>query len=322
MGDIDGAFISEAENDFLAKSWRRRRRIRVLVLVAALLTALIAIGCAAASYFEVDDVLKEYLGIAADYDEELGEGVAMIGLTQTVGDFTVTIDQMFGDPHAAWIVFHVTVPERAPLRPDSEGNIYATVYGDFLSVSLDIGSQGGGYRWECVAIDDETRTKTYILGVDGTHVSLIGRKITLTFDYDWMNEVGWPTGYFHGFQDEEGKPITMEFTFSPKYRDMTKKFLVNETCDAYKVKEVRISPASTIIRIAGLPDDQHYIKGFCLTMKDGTTVEGNSSAPLKNIWWNGSIDVFIPNDQIVDPSEVKSVSFSVNGEKFYTVELD
>ena len=229
---------------------------------------------------------------------------------------------MFGDPHSAWIVFRTIIPEWAPLRPDEENDIYPMHYGDFLSVQLSTGTQGGGYGWKCINIDDEARTKTYVLKVSGTSDSLIGRKITLTFDYEWMDEVGWPTGHFYAIRDDRGNPTNIEITFQPRYRDMTKNFRVNEKYGDYEIRELRISPASTIVRIAGLPENQRYIKVCSLTMKDGNTVACYDFRPLRNLWWNGSVDVYSSNYEIVDPSEVKSVTFSVDEETFYTVDLE
>ena len=56
-------------------------------------------------------------------------------------------------------------------------------------------------------------------------------------------------------------------------------------------------------------------------MADGTEIDLLYSVKLKQLWWNDSIDIYFENSQIVDLKDVVSVSFTVDGETFYTVML-
>ena len=320
IGDIDKFFVAEAETYFSTQVGRRRTKARVLVLVAAILVAVLVVGCVTISLFEMDETLKEWLGLEGEINSDLREGGVDINETVTAGGVTVTVDQLFGDPHSLYILLHVTVAEWVPLTEDE--NIRALgAYGDFLHITISgTGTMGGGYGWRCVEIDEETRTKTYILSISSTPDDLINRKITLSLDYEWHRTENIMESHF-GNSTSDGQRVPLEISFYTKYHDMTKTFRIGESYGDYHVKELRISPVSSIIRISGLPDDQHFLKGGVLTMADGTEIDLLYSVKLKQIWWNDSIDIYFENSQIVDLKDVVSVSFTVDGETFYTVML-
>ena len=147
------------------------------------------------------------------------------------------------------------------------------------------------------------------------------KKITLEFSYSWHKpENEYQTVY--GNIDGNGDMKPIEFTFRADYKNLTETFRVGKKYGEYGVKEVRISPLSTIIRITGLPDHQHYFKHIYLTRKDGTQIELYDIQEIKHLWWSDSCDVFACGDtQIIEPKEVESISFSVDGEMFYTIHL-
>lgn len=96
------------------------KRMAALLLAAALACGVLAAGAAGAFAWGAD--FAAFLGFEQQELPLLGELSQGLGLTQTVGDASITLEGVLGDSHCVYIPFTVTAPPGTQLQSAQEYN--------------------------------------------------------------------------------------------------------------------------------------------------------------------------------------------------------
>ena len=99
---------------------RGGKRMAALLLAAALACGVLAAGAAGAFAWGAD--FAAFLGFEQQELPLLGELSQGLGLTQTVGDASITLEGVLGDSHCVYIPFTVTAPPGTQLQSAQEYN--------------------------------------------------------------------------------------------------------------------------------------------------------------------------------------------------------
>lgn len=99
---------------------RGGKRMAALLLAAALACGVLAAGAAGAFAWGAD--FAAFLGFEQQELPLLGELSQGLGLTQTVGDASITLEGVLGDNHCVYIPFTVTAPPGTQLQSAQEYN--------------------------------------------------------------------------------------------------------------------------------------------------------------------------------------------------------
>jgi len=288
LENIDDKYINEAivySDTKVISNFRKHHS--ATVIIAAAVVIILSIAAGAAALIQWNDELREYLGISFADTEQLSEAIVEIGESQIKDGITVTVEQVFGDTHTVYIVASVTFPEEVPL--DCKTTIRPIIE-----------NVDGGYNFDCVSIDEETRRQTYIINIHSSNKNLIGKNIGLEF-------IGFRSISDHIKYSSE----TWEFSFRINYNDLSENITLNASVEDFFVKSMWVSPASVILYIDDLPKELRKIDDFNIIMKDGSSPEIIKYQIVGDIP-NGDITpIYGMFPQIIDPSEIKSIS--VNG---------
>ncbi len=294
LGDINEKYLLEAIQYPGAKSSTEAKEIKAsrkrpsavaLLAAAAAILLTVAAGATALTYW--NDTLREYLGIPSAASDSLAEAIAMIGDSQTKDGITVTVEQAFGDTHTTYIVATAAFSENVPL--DCKTTIIPTLK-----------NVDGGYNFDCVAVDEETRTQTYIIYVHSSNKNLIGKKMGLEF-----------RGFRGGRDYIQYSSETWSFSFQLDYKDLSRNVTLNKDVDDFHVNSVWLSPVSMILYIEDLPAERRVIEDFDIIMKDGTLPDIKKYQIIGGVPRGNTTPIFGMFPQVIDPENVKSVV--VNG---------
>ena len=264
-----------------------QRRPSVAALIAAIVAIILTISVAATALIQWNDSLRDYLGISATDAEHLSEAVTMIGQSQTKDGIAVTVEQAFGDMHTAYIVAIVTFPEEIPL------NCKTTIIPTLKNID-------GSYNFDCVSINEEARTQTYIINIKSSNKKLIDKNIGLEF-----------IGFRDDFNYTKYSSESWEFSFKLNYKDLSRSIPLDATVEDFRIKSAWISPASIIIYIENLPEELRKIEDFEIIMNDGSSPEILKYQIIGDIPSGDTTPIYGMFPQIIDPEEVKSIV--VNG---------
>lgn len=285
---IDDDILVRSEK---AAAGKKHRRIRAALLAAAAIAVLLVLTVGASAIFGWNETLLSYLHITEDRASQLYKAAAVIEKAQTRENITVTVKQAFGDAHTAYIVAEAQIPPDIPLD------------GDFQTILLRIKADGG-YNYECVKKDEETRTLTYLIRLM-TEDTVTGKKIGLIF-----------RGYENALH-ETLVSASWEFSFRLDFRDFSRKSTVNGKCGAYTVRSVTVTPVSVIIDIDGLPPENRLVEDFGVIMRDGSSPDlakyqhvGTSAVSAAE----KTTSVYGVFRSVIEPQDVEAVS--VNGTVF------
>lgn len=293
MNGICAEFVTDAL--YYGENRRKRLlRLPVAALIAVITALILALAAGASVIFGWDGVLKDYLGISGTREDELRNSVMEINQSQTIDGLTVTVRQAFGDAHTVYVLAEVRVPEGLPL----DGRLQSIV------VNIDTKNSSGSYNFACMNIDEESRIQTYLITF-ASDKKIIGRHMTITFD-----------AYVSLPYVEKLITGSWNFKYKLNYADASRCFVLNEKCGDLTIKDVIISPASIMISVEGLPDDDLSLDEFSVILNDGSEPEiiryqylGNGGGKEKKV-----ISIYGKFRKVIDEKNVYAVS--INGQVF------
>lgn len=298
IGDVDPYYVSDADSYLATYKQRRRKKRKPVLLIAAILAVLMALGVGATLRFGLDKTIADFLGITPTKWEITQKMVCDIHRTKYADDMAITVSQVYGDPYFAYISVVAQIPYDIP----EEGRLDAP--------SLDIDGADGSYHFAYVGGSEDGRVQRYVVYLSG-YENLIGRRIRLGFN-----------GYTL-LDNPMVSPITekVEFDFKIDYENITTIIPVEQTFGEHYVHHVRISPLSVILRIHDLPQDDRLLKDVVINMKDGICVDVWKRYNLTTRVGKKVNDICAEFSEVIDPRDIASVTFSVDGETYHTVEI-
>ena len=218
----------------------------------------------------------------------LSDAMLELDQTQNMGSIVVRVEKMFGNSEVANIVLKVEIPEELSMNG---------LMDDF-SVN---GNFDGGFIYDCVDIDYENRTQTYVLTVFDEK-KIIGKTINVKLN---------------GYRSTEDVMQTLikddcEFKLKVKYKDFAEEYLVENSTSELKLQ---IMPGAMILQAN---DSSSEIQDLSVMLEDGRIIDGKLLKHCEDaIYITDTNYVYLLFDEYIDPGFVKSVM--INGEEFVLV---
>lgn len=249
MNGIRAEFVTDAMY-FGEKRRKSLLRLPPAALIAIITALILALAAGATVLFDLDDVLRDFLGISESQSDLLRDSVMEINKSQTIDGMTVTLRQAFGDDHTAYVLADVYVPENQPF----DGKI------DEIIVNIKNHDNEAVYNWHLVNKDEATGMQTYIIQLHSMK-SLLKKTIRIRFN-NFRNVADYTNrNYFRG---------EFDFSFRISYKNMTETKTLNFETDNYTVKSVTLSPVTAIISFDPETTDKDYKIDSQIITKDGT----------------------------------------------------
>ncbi|MBE6540871.1 MAG: DUF4179 domain-containing protein [Ruminococcaceae bacterium] len=295
VGRVDQKYIDECVSFWVAfkegekASIKRKTKKRPLIVLIAAISLILLLSLAAGAKYlpNFSDVLSEYLGILTDREEDLSRAVCEINQSQTYENLTVTVEQAFGDAHAAYILVTASLPGESL----ADGKFIDPI----LKCSFD-----GSYNCTLVSYDEETLTQTYIIEIISSNKKLTGKRIDLEFGSFFC---GNPMQKING---------NWKFSFKLDFDDLSKSITVNKKIDdKITVRSVWFSPASIIIYVDGLPEEMRRLDDFDVILTDGEKADLSKYQVVGDIPSGSTTPIFSQCNTLIDPEDVKCII--VNG---------
>ena len=250
MNGIHAEFVTDAMY-FGEKRRKSLLRLPAAALIAIITALILALAAGATVLFDLDDVLRDFLGISESQSDLLRDSVMEINKSQTIDGMTVTLRQAFGDAHTVYVLAEVYVPKGITLEGRLQG----------LVAEIDTKNNGGSYSFTKINVDEDNRIQSYLITIVSDK-KIIGRNLTLSFS----TYVSLP--YVERLVDG-----VWDFKFKLNYADTARVFSLNDTRGELIIRDVTITPASIMISVEGLSSDDLSLDEFSVILDDGCKPE-------------------------------------------------
>ncbi len=229
---------------------RKKRHIARTLLIAACVTALLAVTTALAAYFmELEKPLGDMLGVTEENFDEIANAVDAPVCSVTDNGVTVNVLQTLADSRTVYAVFEVIAPENVKMEQWYEFERYHF----FPADSYDHPEKYGSFSMDVSVVEADGNRMKCIATADGFTKELP--------DCEWMLELenignfkgAEPNHEWNGYID--GK-WTIKWNYSSEKNPETKRVPVNiplgDGARDISITDITLTPISALFEIEGV----------------------------------------------------------------------